>query len=260
MLMGEKSPKKTGPKTKAGLEAVSAHAKQLEHSAWTKNPEAVEAINVARRLRNTKHGLYASVPIICKAEACPYAHSCPLLEQGMAPYGEKCPIEIAAIEDLFERYAEQFEIDLDNRKAGDTVDLMMIKDLVDADIGLLRCDNKMAWDADYVIENTVGMTEDGEPVTRQELHPLTEYREKLINRKHKTLQLLNATRKDREGTKLTVTADPSVQAAEMLQVKEDMERLMEEEEEAEKDYYRRLKKMDSDIIDVEPIDFEEKED
>lgn len=256
--MGEK----TGPKTEAGLQAVAAHARELDHSAWTKNPEAVEAINVAKRLRNTKHGLYASVPIICKAETCPYAHSCPLLEQGIAPYGEKCPIEIAAIEDLFGRYAEQFDIDLENRKASETVDLMMVKDLVDADIGLLRCDNKMAWDADYVINNTVGMTEDGEPITRQELHPLTEYREKLINRKHKTFQLLNSTRKDKEGTKLTVTADPSVKAAEMLQVQKDMEMLQDQEDKAEEEYYSKLNRMNSgneDIIDIEPVDFEEED-
>src|SRR5699024_9266600 len=213
---------KTGPKTEKGLAAVSEAAKKWDHSAWTRNPEAVEAIDLAKRLRSTKHGLYANVPIICKAESCPYAHSCPLLEAGVAPFGEKCPIEIAAIEDLFDRYAENFDIDLDNRKASDTVDLMMIKDLVDADIGLLRCDNKMAWDADYIIHNTVGVNEDGEAITRQELHPLTDYREKLINRKHKTFQLLNSTRKDKEGSKVTVVQDASTRAAEMLKVVNDM--------------------------------------
>lgn len=253
---------KSGPKTESGLAALSAQAKELDHSAWTRNPEAVEAINIAKRLRNTKHGLYASVPIICKAEACPYAHSCPILEAGIAPYGEKCPIEIAAIEDLFERYAEQFDINMEKRDSSETVDLMMIKDLVDADIGLLRCDNKMAWDADYVISNTVAMTEDGEPITRQELHPLTDYREKLINRKHKTFQLLNSTRKDKEGTKLTVTTDPSVQAAEMLQVRKDMKIFQGEEKDAEAEYYKKLNRMnstDENVIDVEPIDYEEED-
>lgn len=252
---------KTGPKTEAGLAAISAHAKQLDHAAWTKNPEAVEAIEIARRLRSTKHGMYAAIPIICKAEACPYAHSCPLLEIDKAPYGEKCPIEIAAIEDLFERYAAQFGIDLEKRKPSDTVDLMMIKDLVDADIAMLRIDNKMAWDADYIISNTVGMTEDGEPISRDELHPLTDYKEKLINRKNKTFQLLNSTRKDKEGTKLTLAADPSIQAAEMLKVKQDMERIQQEEKEAELAYYKKMN-LDipkDDIIDVEPVDFEEED-
>lgn len=248
---------KTGAKTEAGLQAVRENAKKLDHSAWTKNPEAVEAIDRAKRLRATKHGLYASVPIICKAEACPYAYSCPLLEEGMAPYGEKCPIEIAAIEDLFQRYAEQFGIDLENRKPSDTVDLMMIKDLVDADIALLRCDNKMAWDADYVINNTVGVTEDGETITRQELHPLTEYREKLINRKHKTFQLLNSTRKDREGSKIIIDVDPSQKASEMLKIQSEMKEIHELEEQRKREYYEKLNSPD--IIDVEPIEFEEED-
>ncbi|CDQ41836.1 hypothetical protein [Virgibacillus salexigens] len=253
---------KTGPKTEAGLAAISASAKELDHTAWTSNPDAVEAIQVAKRLRNTKHGLYASVPIICKAEACPYSHSCPLVEMEKAPYGEKCPIEIAAIEDLFERYAEHFEIDLENRKASDTIDLMIVKDLVDADIGLLRCDNKMAWDADYIVNNTVGMSEDGEPITRQELHPLTDYKEKLINRKNKSYQLLNSTRKDKEGQKLTIKQDPSVQAAEMVKVNQDMEKNKQSEHEAKKAYYKKMNmKMpeEDDIIDVEPIDYNEEE-
>jgi hypothetical protein len=248
---------KRGPKTEAGLAAIAEHARQLDHSAWTRNPKAVEAIEVAKRLRNTKHGLYASVPIICKAQACPYAHSCPLVEMEMAPYGEKCPIEIAAIEDLFYRYCAHFNIDPDNIKPSDTVDLMMIKDLVDADIALLRCDNKMAWDADYIIHNTVGMTEEGEPITKQELHPLTEYKEKLIARKNKTFQLLNSTRKDKEGTKITVTHDPSERAAEMLKVMQEMKQIEANEEERKQKYFERAK--NENVIEISPIDYVEEE-
>lgn len=202
-----KEKRKTGPKTEAGLQAVSSAAKQWDHSAWTRNPQAVEAITVARQLRNTKHGLYANVPIICKADSCPYAHSCPLIEMQMAPFGEKCPIEIAALEDLFSRYLEEMQINPEDR--GSTVDMMLVKDLVDADIGLLRIDNKMAWDADYVIDNVIGISEEGEAITKKELHPLTEYKEKLISRKNKTMQLLNSTRKDKAGDKITLSVDPS---------------------------------------------------
>lgn len=246
---------KRGPKTEAGLMAAREHGKQLEHSAWTKNPQAVAAIKRAAQLRQTKHGLYAAVPIICKAEGCPYAHSCVLVEEGIAPYGEKCPVEIAAIEDLFQRYCDHFQIEPEKNDPRDTVDIMMIKDLIDADIALLRCDNKLAWDADYIIHNTVGVTEEGEAITKQELHPLTEYRDKLIARKHKTLQLLNSTRKDKEGTKIQVTVDPSERAAEMLKVKQDFDKHITEEEERMKKYFERTNQQD--VIDVEPISYEE---
>lgn len=251
----EKKKNKTGPKTEAGLQAVSAAAKQWDHSAWTRNPAAVEAITVARQLRNTKHGLYANVPIICKAEHCPYAHSCPLIEMQMAPFGDKCPIEIAAIEDLFARYLDEMGIDPSNKKS--TVDMMLVKDLVDADIGLLRIDNKMAWDADYVIDNVIGVSDEGEAITKKELHPLTDYKEKLISRKNKTMQLLNSTRKDKAGDKITLQVDPSERAAEMLKVQKDMSSHFDQEQEAERRFMERMGKKSSDVIDVDPIDLDE---
>lgn len=240
----------TGPRTEAGKMVVSQN---LNPTAWTQNPAAVQAIDVARRLRSTKHGLYASVPIICKAEGCPYRDACPLMQMQMAPFGEKCPIEIAAIEDLFERYCTDLNIDRDDPR--NTVDLIMVKELVDIDVSLLRCDNKMAIDADFIIDNVVGMTEEGEALTKKELHPVVEYKEKLRSSKNKTLQLLNSTRRDKQGTKLTVELDPSSRAAQMIKVQDDMASHMEKEDEAEEAYYRKMRGEDN-IIDINPIDVE----
>jgi|SRR5579875_279683 len=239
---------KTGPKTEAGKLVVSQN---LNPTAWTQNPDAVAAIELAKRMRNTKHGLYASVPIICKSDACPYKESCFLYREGLAPYGEKCPIEIAAIEDLFYRYCEDLKIDPE--KSQNTVDVVMVKELVDLDVSLLRCDNKMATDADFIIQNAIGLTEEGEGIYKSELHPVVEYKEKLLNRKHKILQLLNSTRKDKEGTRITVELDPSERAAQMLKVQNDMKVLDMEEDEAEKMYYLRMQKSQGDVIEAEPI-------
>jgi hypothetical protein len=247
-----KMSEKTGPKTEAGLQVA---AQNLNPTAWTSNPESVSNIDIAKRMRNTKHGLYASVPIICKSHACPYKESCQIYQMGLAVSGEKCPIEIAAIEDLFYRYCAEFKIDPE--KSTQTVDVVMVKELVDLDVSLLRCDNKMAVDADFIIQNVVGLTEDGEPITKSELHPSVEYKEKLLNRKHKTLQLLNSTRKDKEGTKITIGLDPSERAAQMLKVHQDMKNIEEDEEEAERAYYARMN--GATVIDVEPIGMDDKE-
>jgi hypothetical protein len=243
----------TGPKTEAGKLTVSQN---LSPTAWTQNPAAVQAIEVAKRLRNTKHGLYASVPIICKSHACPYRESCPLIPMDMAPHGEKCPIEIAAIEDLFERYCIDLKIDKDDPR--NTVDLLMVKELVDIDVALLRCDNKMAIDADFIIQNAVGMTEDGEAITKQELHPVVEYKEKLRASKNKTLQLLNSTRRDKEGTRIHVEIDPSERAAQMMKIQRDMQMLDAAEDEAERAYYERAANAGI-VIDVDPIGLNENE-
>lgn len=242
---------KTGPKTRAGLQAVSENAKKLNHSAWTTNPEAVQAIEIAKRLRQTKHGMYASVPIICKAEGCPYAEQCELQQMGMAPYGEKCPMEIAAIEDLFVRYCNDLNVNPED--PAQQVDAIMIKELVDLDVAMLRCDKKMAISADFILDQVVGVTEDGDAITRQELHPLTEYKEKLRAQKYKTLNLLNSTRKDKEGSKISVRFDPSERAAQMLKVKEEFELIEEQEKEAEKAYYEKIKRLKGDVIEIDPV-------
>lgn len=245
----------TGPKTEAGLRAVSENAKLLDHSAWTQNPAAVEAIEIAKRLRQTKHGMYASVPIICKAEGCPYAESCELQQVGLAPYGEKCPMEIAAIEDLFQRYCSDMNINPEDPRQ--QVDAIMVKEVVDIDISMLRCDKKMAISADFIIDQVVSVTEEGEAISRQELHPLTEYKEKLRAQKFKTLNLLNSTRKDKEGSKVSVSFDPSERAAQMLKIKQDMLMLDQQEDDAEQEYYKRMNKTNGDVIDVEPIILED---
>lgn len=242
---------KTGPKTEAGLQAVATNAQELDHSAWTTNPSAVQAIEIAKRLRATKHGMYASVPIICKAESCPYAESCELQQMNIAPYGDKCPMEIAAIEDLFTRYCSDMNIDPEDK--AQQVDAIMVKEVVDIDISMLRCDKKMAISADFIIDQVVNVTDDGEVISRQELHPLTEYKEKLRAQKFKTLNLLNSTRKDKSGSKLNVTFDPSERAAQMLKVQEDMKALEEQEDDAEQAYYDKMRRLKNDIIDVEPI-------
>ena len=243
----------TGPKTEAGLQAASEHARNLDHTAWTQNPNAVQAIEIAKRLRSTKHGMYASVPIICKAEHCPYAESCELQQMQLAPYGDKCPMEIAAIEDLFQRYCSDMDINPEDPRQ--QVDAIMVKEVVDIDISMLRCDKKMAISADFIVDQVVNVTEDGDAITRQELHPLTEYKEKLRAQKFKTLNLLNSTRKDKEGSKINVQFDPSERAAQMLKVQKDMVQISDSEDEAEQAYYdkmRRLKNGDN-VIEVEPI-------
>lgn len=242
---------KTGPKTEAGLQAVSEQARQLDHSAWTQNPVAVQAIEIAKRLRQTKHGMYASVPIICKAEACPYAESCELQQMGIAPYGEKCPMEIAAIEDLFQRYCGDMGINPED--SAQQVDAILVKEVVDIDISMIRCDKKMAISADFIIDQVVSVDEEGNAISRKELHPLTEYKEKLRAQKFKTLNLLNSTRKDKEGSKLQVTFDPSERAAQMLKVKEEMQAFEDDEQDAEEAYYKKMRRLKNDVIDVEPI-------
>lgn len=242
-------------------QAIAKIKKMEENNEWYSNPEANQALMIAKRLRKTKNGMYAAVPIICRAEGCPYAEACELAKIGIAPFGEKCPMEIAAMEDLFGRYCADLNVDPNDESQ--QVDAIMIKELVDIDISMLRCDKKMAISADFIIDNVIATNEDDEPITRKELHPLTEYKEKLRAQKYKTLNLLNSTRKDKNGNTLNVALSPSERAAQLISIKNAVVVNSEEEDVAEREYYEKMKRMkngDSEVIDVQPIlDIEEGE-
>lgn len=242
---------KSGPKSGAGKLRVVQNSIV---ETWNDDPHLRESITVARRMRNTKHGLYANVPIICKGDGCPYKGNCFLYEQNMAPTGQKCPIEIAAIEDLVERYCKDLNIDPNDPRH--TIDLVMVKELVDIDVALLRCDNKMAITADFILDNVVNVTDDGNAIYRQELHPVIEYKEKLRNSKYKTLQLLNSTRKDKEGSKVHIQMDPSERAAEMMKLKKQLEIIDVESAEDEERYYEKCNPV---AIELQPVDWHEDE-
>jgi hypothetical protein len=72
----------------------------------------VTAVGSFRSVRS--HLENAAIPMLCKAEACPYAEVCPLMDAGMAPEGERCPIEIAMILRRYEEYTKEFGIDESN--------------------------------------------------------------------------------------------------------------------------------------------------
>ena len=79
-------------------------------SVWSQNNQNLDNVRKARQLVNTKHGMFASVPIICKGRACPYFQTCWIPESDLQ-VGERCPIEIATILERFEKYCEELNID-----------------------------------------------------------------------------------------------------------------------------------------------------
>lgn len=236
-------------------EAITLIKRMEENNSWYSNPEADASLMVAKRLRQTKHGLYSSVPIICRAETCPYAEACELVQMNIAPFGEKCPMEIAAMEDLFMRYCR--ELDVDPSDPEQQIDSILIKEVVDIDISLLRCDKKMAINADFIIDNIVGFTDDGDALVKKELHPLTDYKERLRNQKYKTLNLLDSTRKDKKGNEVNVTLSSSERAAQLIQIQEAVVMNDESEDKAKEEYFEKMKRLSGEqpiqIIDVEGI-------
>lgn len=179
--------------------------------SWKISEKGKEAIRYALAMTHTKHGLYASIPMLCKASKCHYAKVCPLVEMDKAPEGERCPLEIGIILTKFEQYKQEFGLDENN-----IVDMGLVKDLIDCDIQIFRAENKIAVDGDFIEEVPMSVTESGEVITQPQLSKATEYKDKILNKKFKILELMHATRKDKAQDKMVAKLDPSTYAAQLM--------------------------------------------
>lgn len=185
-------------------------------SAWSLSERGKKAVTKALTLYNTEFGLYASIPMICKGEECVYAQLFPQLHEGLSEAGERCPIEVALIMSKYDSYTRELDISKD-----DAVDMSILRDVIDYDIQIVRAENKMAIEGDFVKDVTVGVNESGVPVTQEQISQAAQYKDKIQTKRYSALKLLNSTRKDKAGEKLSVVMDPSSYATSLLKGKED---------------------------------------
>lgn len=185
----------------AEFEDIENEEKQ---SVWDISDKSTEAYSKANEMNALKHGLYASIPIRCKAEDCPYADVCPVQKDGLTTRGEHCVIEASTVENLAQKYMEEYEVTQE-----DITDMGMIRNLVNLDISIFRCEKKLAIDADIVQQVVIGLTEDGREIRQPQINLAYDLQDRLINRRQKTLSLLNGTRKDKAKTNQAEKLDPS---------------------------------------------------
>jgi len=184
--------------------------------SWSNTNRSETAI---RKMVNMplKHGLMANIPIVCRAERCPYVEVCPLDEEER-PMEERCPVEVAAILQRFNGYMNSLKIDPEN-----LVDLSLVKNLVDLEIQILRADSKLATSGDFIDEVITAISNQGVPYSKPEISKAAEFKLKLISEHAKMLSLLNATRKDKAASKININVDASTYAAELLERKRQLE-------------------------------------
>ncbi len=182
-------------------------------AAWKVSERGKEAIRISVSMSNVKHGMYASVPMVCKEGECPYVQTCPLYEMDMAPQGERCPIEIAEIMKMYEEYNQELDVE-DSR-----VDLTLLKELIDIEITLLRTENILAVDNEIIKDVAAGINPKGQIITKPEINKAYDLKDKLSRRKHEILRLFHSTRKDKAKDE-SRSIDPSTYASELLQRKQ----------------------------------------
>lgn len=165
-----------------------------------------------------KHHTYIANGLV--SHNCPYAATCPLQQQGIAPKNSKCPIELAMVQQFFEDYVEELGVDTTRM-----VEVSMVRDLVDQEVQHMRKVNLLA-NEHFIQENVVGIDGNGKPIMQKQMHLAVELEDRIHKRKDKLRSQLLATResKARAGqSKINtaqVVADLLEQAQELDHVRE----------------------------------------
>lgn len=186
---------------------------------WGLNAGAMaEVLNIGK-VYNSKHGLFASVPIICRSTACPYLNTC-MVKASERKNGQRCPMEIAAIMSRFTQYCQHFEIDLNIGiiEPENLVDVTLIKDLVTIEVAMMRAENKIALNGDFMATTLLDIDKKCNPYFGQIIAPEQEHLLSLQDKKTKILNQLNATRKDKIKEKDNKSpSDEAIKIFQMLQ-------------------------------------------
>jgi hypothetical protein len=135
--------------------------------------------------------MYARIPLVCKADSCPYSESCNLLPYNLAPLGEPCPVETAQIEVRYAGYDQDFDLD----KASFT-DKNLVAELIKHDIMLERCTALLTKEGVLVVDVVAGVSENGDEFYRPEVSKHWEAYERIQKKRNEIYNLMMATRKD----------------------------------------------------------------
>ena len=174
---------------------------------WGLTPKALTAKKAALAMIATKNGMYARVPLVCKAEGCPYSDSCMLLAYDMAPEGEYCPTEIAQIEIRSAAYSQDIDYD-----SASFTDKNLLSELVTLDIMLERCKALISREGTPVIDIAIGIDNEGNEIRQPTVSKSWEAYEKISKKRDSVYQLLMLTRKDKKSD----DSDDSISTSQML--------------------------------------------
>lgn len=175
---------------------------EITAAMWGINGAVIKEIANMNKVYSSKHGMFASVPIMCKDDDCAYKDVC-LVNKSQRTVGSRCPMEIAAILSRYEQWCMHFEIDTSNDVINpeDLVDATLIKDLVNVEVQMLRAENKIALNGDIMSDTLLDIDKKCQPYYGKVISPEVEFLMSLQDKKIKILNQLNATRKDKAADK-----------------------------------------------------------
>ena len=158
-------------------------ANQSKHLGW--KPNEVRSVN---SLLN----MYDTIPMVCNAEKCPVASTCPTRPDYKFK-GFMCPYETLDVYKFFLGYVRDLDIG-----PTDYVDLKLVEDLIRIDIGLKRIDQQLSLvGMETMTVGGIVQGEGGYPVWEKTIHPLLQAQDKFRNRRDSLHRALIANRKEK---------------------------------------------------------------
>ena len=174
----------------------------LPLAMWGVNAAVIQEMANVNKIYASKHGMFSGVPIVCKGSNCAYKDVC-MISPAQRSVGKRCPMEIAAILSRYEQWCAHFGIDTqsDMLDPKDLVDATLIKDLINIEIQMLRAENKVALNGDFMSDTLLDIDKKCQPYFGKVVSPEVEFIMTLQDKKIKILNQLNSTRKDKAADK-----------------------------------------------------------
>lgn len=226
---------------------------ELLAAMWGLTPTKTKQVSNISKVYFTKHGMFASIPILCRGVDCAYKDVC-MVDPSERTVGSRCPMEIAALITRFNQWCQHFNINIEGEtiEAKDLVDATLIKDLVNIEIQILRAENKIALSGDFMGETIIEVDKKCNAYYGTVITPESEFLMTLQDKKMKILNQLNATRKDKAADKRKETASD-----EAVRIFQQMQELQREQNKAKFDIMDVDFDENGEIIEENPGDFTE---
>lgn len=180
---------------------------KLIPTSYSQSKAYLAAVNQAKEvMTSNRFNVFQNTPIICKAQGCKFYSTCILKDSNMKELiGTRCPFELAMAAQLSDKYIKHFIPDY-TEEEHDPIILDLIRELVDYEIQINRAERIMADKGSFLDDFIMGVSISGEIISNKDVAKWVSYKNTLVEKKHKTLQLLNSTPKD-QAANVTATTD-----------------------------------------------------
>ncbi len=150
---------------------------------------------IKRQISHLSTGAFARIPLSCWPDRCPFRGNCVFVAIQKAPgRGRNCLLEINLLKEWTINYIQEYDIDPD-----DTTDRIYIQELAECELLLYRINSNLSKpeNAELVGDQAVGISRQGDVITRKEILALMELKLKIQNRKDKIVKMMVGDRQEK---------------------------------------------------------------